>query len=167
MPPIIGAAIRRMTSEPAPVDHMIGTKPMNITPTEAWPSQSPTIPTRGEQKLVEHAWEENAVVLGYDVHGKPWTWADETRVMQALVLGQTGTGKTTLLRNIITQDLMRRAGSSKNRHKIPMVIFDGKGDLEFFTSLLPYIHRAGRMADLRLMNPSPAGVLRPVQPLRL
>ena len=35
-----------------------------------------------------------------------------------------------------------------------MVIFDGKGDLEFFHSLLPYIHRAGRMADLRLLNPS-------------
>ena len=45
---------------------------------------------------------ENAVVLGYDVHGKPWKWTDETRVMQALVLGQTGSGKTTLLRNIIT-----------------------------------------------------------------
>ena len=26
-----------------------------------------------------------------------------------------------------------------------MVIFDGKGDLEFFQSLLPYIHRAGRL----------------------
>jgi hypothetical protein len=35
-----------------------------------------------------------------------------------------------------------------------MVIFDGKGDLEFFHSLLPYIHRAGRLNDLRLMNPS-------------
>jgi hypothetical protein len=35
-----------------------------------------------------------------------------------------------------------------------MVIFDGKVDLEFFHSLLPYIHRAGRMGDLRLLNPS-------------
>ena len=35
-----------------------------------------------------------------------------------------------------------------------MIIFDGKGDLEFFESLLPYIQRAGRMADLRLLNPS-------------
>ena len=74
--------------------------------------------------------------------------------MQALVLGQTGSGKTTLLRNIITQDLMRRVGPPGERQKIPMVIFDGKGDLEFFHSLLPYIHRAGRMADLRLLNPS-------------
>jgi hypothetical protein len=121
---------------------------------DAWPNQLPTIPTRREGQIVERAWVDNAVVLGYDVHGKPWNWADETRVMQALVLGQTGSGKTTLLRNIITQDLMRGVTTSGNRHRIPMVIFDGKGDLEFFESLLPYIHRAGRLADLRLMNPS-------------
>ena len=121
---------------------------------EAWPNQLPTIPARGERKIVERAWGVNAVVLGYDVHGKPWKWADETRVMQALVLGQTGSGKTTLLRNIITQDLMRGVTASGTQHRIPMVIFDGKGDLEFFESLLPYIHRAGRLPDLRLMNPS-------------
>jgi len=64
----------------------------------------------------------------------------------------TGSGKTTLLRNIITQDLMWLVGPAGDRRKIPMVIFDGKGDLEFFHSLLPYIHRAGRMGDLRLLN---------------
>jgi hypothetical protein len=121
---------------------------------EAWPNQLPTIPTRGEREIVERAWQEHAVILGYDHHGKPWKWADETRVMQALVLGQTGSGKTTLLRNIITQDLMRGVGPSGNHHRIPMVVFDGKGDLEFFESLLPHIHRAGRLGDLRLMNPS-------------
>jgi type VI protein secretion system component VasK len=122
---------------------------------QAWPKQLPTVPQRGERELVEKAWnEETAVVLGYDIHGEPWKWNDETRVMQALVLGQTGSGKTTLLRNIITQDLMRRVGPPGERKKIPIVIFDGKGDLEFFHSLLPYIHRAGRMADLRLLNPS-------------
>jgi len=35
-----------------------------------------------------------------------------------------------------------------------MVIFDGKGDLEFFEQLLPHIHRAGRLHQLRLLNPS-------------
>ena len=74
--------------------------------------------------------------------------------MQGIVLGQTGSGKTTLLRNIITQDLARRVGRPGDRHKIPMVIFDGKGDLEFFHSLLPHIHRAGRLQDLRLLNPA-------------
>ncbi|MBX9601373.1 MAG: type IV secretory system conjugative DNA transfer family protein [Bryobacteraceae bacterium] len=121
---------------------------------QAWPNQLPTIPTRGERQIVERTWRENSVVLGYDVHGKPWKWADDTRVMQAVVLGQTGSGKTTLLRNIISQDLMRQVGPEGERHRIPMLIFDGKGDLEFFHSLLPYIHRAGRMADLRLLNPS-------------
>jgi hypothetical protein len=74
--------------------------------------------------------------------------------MQGIVLGMTGSGKTTLLKNIITQDLMRRMGPPEDRHKIPMVIFDGKGDLEFFQELLPYIHRAGRLDDLRLINPA-------------
>ena len=91
----------------------------------------------------------------------------KTRVMQALVLGQTGSGKTTLLRNIITQDLMRRVGPPGERKRIPMVIFDGKGDLEFFHSLLPYIHRAGRTADLRLLKSLPAGAVCPVQPVCL
>src|SRR5262245_58231780 len=35
-----------------------------------------------------------------------------------------------------------------------MMIFDGKGDLEFFHSLLPHILRAGRLQDLRLLNPA-------------
>ncbi len=121
---------------------------------EAWPNQLPTIPTRGEREIVKRAWIEKSVILGYDVHGQPWKWPDQTRVMQALVLGQTGSGKTTLLRNIITQDLMRGVTASGKRQKVPMVIFDGKGDLEFFESLVPYIHRAGRLDDLRLMNPS-------------
>jgi hypothetical protein len=120
----------------------------------AWPKQLPTIPVRGEKDIIESAWRQNSVVLGYDIHGKPWLWNDDTRVMQALVLGQSGTGKTTLLRNIISQDLMRQMGPATDRHKIPMIIFDGKGDLEFFESQLPYINRAGRMNDLRLLNPS-------------
>src|SRR5690349_23537614 len=35
-----------------------------------------------------------------------------------------------------------------------MVIFDGKGDLEFFYRLLPHIAAAGRLEDLRLINPA-------------
>ena len=65
------------------------------------------VPRKRDEQFTADAWKQDAVVLGYDVHGKPWKWNDETRVMQALVLGQTGSGKTTLLRNIITQDLMR------------------------------------------------------------
>jgi hypothetical protein len=109
---------------------------------------------RCDRRNLEQAWSQDAVVLGYDAVGNPWLWPDHVRVMQGIVLGQTGSGKTTLLRNIITQDLSRRVGPSGESDKIPMVIFDGKGDLEFFHSLLPHIHRAGRLQDLRLLNPA-------------
>jgi TraM recognition site of TraD and TraG len=105
-------------------------------------------------KHVEHAWRQGDVVLGYNVHGEPWFWPDKVRVMQGIVLGMTGSGKTTLLENIITQDLRRRVGTPEDAHKIPMVIFDGKGDLEFFYRLLPHIAAAGRLEDLRLINPA-------------
>ena len=74
--------------------------------------------------------------------------------MQGIVLGMTGTGKTTLLRNIISQDLARVVGPPDEPHRMPMVIFDGKGDLEFFQDLLPHVHRAGRLQQLRLLNPA-------------
>lgn len=112
--------------------------------------------TDKDEREVEAAWKQNAVLLGYDMDEKPWVWPDEVRVMQGIVLGMTGSGKTTLLKNIITQDLARFTGPPGDRHRIPMVIFDGKGDLEFFEELLPYIHRAGRLHQLRLLNPSRA-----------
>ena len=112
------------------------------------------IGTRRDERTVEAAWGENAVLLGYDMEEKPWLWPDDVRVMQGIVLGMTGSGKTTLLKNIITQDIARLVGPPDDRHHIPMVIFDGKGDLEFFEQLLPHIHRAGRLHQLRLLNPS-------------
>lgn len=105
-----------------------------------------------DEGMVAKAWDQSAVVLGYDIHGEPWLWPDQVRVMQGIVLGMTGSGKTTLLKNIITQDLARRMGPPEDRHRIPMVIFNGKGDLEFFQELLPHIHRAGRLDDLRIEN---------------
>jgi type IV secretory pathway TraG/TraD family ATPase VirD4 len=107
-----------------------------------------------DRRNVQNGWAQDAIVLGYDAVGRPWLWPDRVRILQGIVLGQTGSGKTTLLRNVITQDLTRRVGSADQRHKVPMVIFDGKGDLEFFHSLLPHILRAGRLQDLRLLNPA-------------
>lgn len=118
-----------------------------------WPHPPLVLSPRKDERATRQAWNQNAVVLGYDVHGKPWLWPDRVRVMQGIVLGMTGTGKTTLLRNIITQDLYRVVGPPDDLHRIPMVIFDGKGDMEFFYGLLPHIHRAGRLRDLRVLNP--------------
>jgi hypothetical protein len=118
-----------------------------------WPHPPLVLSPQKDDRLARRAWEQNAVILGYNIHGQPWLWPDNVRVMQGIVLGMTGTGKTTLLKNIITQDLMRVVGPPGQPHRIPMVIFDGKGDLDFFHDLLPYIHRAGRLHQLRVLNP--------------
>ena len=119
-----------------------------------WPHPPVAISRKQDERIVRQAWERNEIVLGYDIHGRPWYWPDHVRVMQGIMLGMTGTGKTTLLRNIISQDLARIVGPPHEPHRIPMVIFDGKGDLEFFQDLLPHVHRAGRLHQLRLLNPA-------------
>ena len=121
---------------------------------EEWPHPPLVLSPQKDDQLARKAWEQNSVILGYNVHGQPWLWPDKVRVMQGIVLGMTGAGKTTLLKNIITQDLMRSVGPPEDPHHMPMVIFDGKGDLEFFHDLLPHIHRAGRLHQLRVLNPS-------------
>src|SRR5467141_941604 len=119
-----------------------------------WPHPPLVVRPSADDRATQKAWNQSAVVLGYNVHGEPWLWPDRVRVMQAIVLGMTGSGKTTLLRNIITQDLFRVVGPPEDQHRIPMIILDGKADMEFFYSLLPHIHRAGRLGQLRVINPS-------------
>lgn len=119
-----------------------------------WPHPPLYISPERDRKAVQTAYGQNAIVLGYDVHRRPWFWTDATRVMQSVVFGATGSGKTTLLKNIITQDLFRTVGPPNDRHRIPMLIFDGKGDQEFLSDLLPAIETAGRMHQLRVLNPS-------------
>src|SRR6266851_4999775 len=116
-----------------------------------WPHPPMVIRPSKDERATRKAWSQSAVVLGYDVHGKPWLWPDRVRVMQAIVMGMTGSGKTTLLRNIITQDLFRVVGTPEDPHRIPMIILDGKADMEFFYNLLPHIHRAGRLGQLRVL----------------
>lgn len=119
-----------------------------------WPHPPLAVSAKKDGRVTRQAWSQNAVVFGYDVHGKPWLWPDQVRVMQGIVLGMTGTGKTTLLANIVTQDLYRVIGPPDDQHCIPMLILDGKGDTELLDSLLPHIHRAGRLTDLRVISPS-------------
>ena len=119
-----------------------------------WPHPPLFISQAKDRAAVKAAFAQNAIILGYDVHGKPWFWPDATRVMQAVVFGATGSGKTTLLKNIITQDLFRVLGPPEDQHRIPMLIFDGKGDQEFLADLLPAIEAAGRMHQLRVLSPS-------------
>ena len=119
-----------------------------------WPHPALFVSHERDRKAVNEAYEQNSIVLGYDVHRVPWLWSDATRVMQSVVFGATGSGKTTLLKNIITQDAFRLLGSPNDRHRIPMIIFDGKGDKEFLSDLLPAFETAGRMHHLRVLDPS-------------
>ncbi len=119
-----------------------------------WPHPPLFISQAKDRKAVSAAYEQNSIVLGYNVHGEPWFWPDATRVMQSIVFGATGSGKTTLLKNIITQDVFRVVGPPEEPHRIPMLIFDGKADKEFLSDLLPAIETAGRMHQLRVLDPS-------------
>jgi Type IV secretory system Conjugative DNA transfer len=119
-----------------------------------WPHPAMIMPSKRDAKFVAEARKQNAVVLGYDVYGRPWYWPDSIRVTQGILLGMTGSGKSTLLKNIISQDLARVVGTLDHPHRVPMIIFDGKADMEFFYDLLPHVHRAGRLHQLRVLNPA-------------
>ena len=119
-----------------------------------WPHPPVFISHERDRKAVRNAYQQNSIVLGYNVHREPWLWSDATWVMQSVVFGATGSGKTTLLKNIITQDAFRVVGPPHDQHRIPMLIVDGKGDKEFLSDLLPAFETAGRMHQLRVLDPS-------------
>jgi len=117
---------------------------------KSWPRVPAYITPHQDSINVRQAFLQNAIVLGYE-HKKACLWPDEVRRMQGILLGAPGSGKTTVLRNIIVQDIERVLA---NGRRVPMVIFDGKGDGEFLNSLLFEIAAAGRLQHLRLLDPS-------------
>ncbi len=119
-----------------------------------WPHPPLFISPKKDSAAVAKGIRRDSLVLGYDVHGRPWFWPDAIRTMQTVIFGATGSGKTTLLKNIITQDLFRVFPSPDGPRRMPMLIFDGKGDQAFLHDLLPAIEASGRMHQLRILNPS-------------
>lgn len=117
---------------------------------KSWPRLPAYIPPHKDRANVQKAFQHNAIVIGYE-HHKACLWPDEVRRMQGILLGAPGSGKTTVLRNIIVQDIQRVL---VNGHRVPMIIFDGKGDGEFLRSLLFEIAAAGRLQHLRVLDPS-------------
>jgi GTPase SAR1 family protein len=115
----------------------------------AWPHPPVFISQLRDLEHLRTAFEHDAIVPGYQVRARPWYWSDESRRMQTIVVGQSGSGKTTLLHNIASQDIQR----SVCGHRLPLIIFDGKGDREFLNDLLPEIAAAGRMHQLRVLDP--------------
>jgi hypothetical protein len=122
---------------------------------EAWPHPKLYIDRCRDARELESAHAKNAIVLGYDIDGKPWLWSDEIRVMQANSFGMTGAGKSTLLSSIIAQDLVRLTGPEGHKQKIPLIIIDGKGERSFLDDfLIPEVAAAGRLQDLSIISPS-------------
>ncbi len=58
-----------------------------------WPHPPLVVRPKRDERATREAWGQDSVVLGYDVHGKPWLWPDRVRVMQGIVLGMTGIRK--------------------------------------------------------------------------
>jgi hypothetical protein len=117
---------------------------------ENWPHPAVVIPSPRDAKVVSDASQAGATLLGYNVHKEPWLWPDTARMKHGVIVGGTGAGKSTCLENIIAQDLTRRFGA----RRMPMIIFDGKGEREFLDRLLPHIEAAGRLQDLRVIDPT-------------
>jgi hypothetical protein len=117
---------------------------------ENWPHPAIQIPASRDAKVAREANQAGATLLGYNVHKGPWLWPDTVRMKHGVIVGGTGAGKSTFLENIIAQDLTRRFGA----RKMPMIIFDGKGEREFLDRLLPHIEAAGRLQDLRVIDPT-------------
>ena len=117
---------------------------------EQWPHPPLFIPATKDAEIVEEANRNGATVLGYNVHREPLLWPDSVRVKHGVLVGGTGAGKSTCLINIIAQDLNRRFGD----RRMPMIIFGGKGDLDFLEQVLPHVEASGRLRDLRVLDPS-------------
>jgi hypothetical protein len=117
---------------------------------ESWPHPAIHVPASRDAHMVRNASQAGATLLGYNVHKEPWVWPDTVRMKHGVIVGGTGAGKSTFLENIIAQDLTRRFGA----RRMPMIIFDGKGEREFLDRLLPHIEAAGRLQDLRVIDPT-------------
>ncbi|MBS1805446.1 MAG: type IV secretory system conjugative DNA transfer family protein [Acidobacteria bacterium] len=117
---------------------------------ENWPHPALLIRGSKDAAVVQDAHQDCATLLGYNVHREPWLWPDAVRMKHGVIVGGTGAGKSTFLENIIAQDVMRCFGA----RKMPMIIFDGKGEREFLDRLIPHIEAAGRLQDLRVIDPT-------------
>jgi hypothetical protein len=110
----------------------------------AWPRPIPHISRQKEEQFLQEARKRSSVLLGYGSFGEPFYWSDDTRTMQSNAFGMTGAGKTNLLETITEQDIARG---------VPIIFIDGKGDKKLLSQLLPSIVAAGRIQDLRLIDP--------------
>ena len=115
-----------------------------------WPHPPAFVPGSKDRAIASDVCQNAGTLLGYNAHREPWLWPDAVRMKHGVIVGGTGAGKSTFLENIIAQDLNRRFGE----RRMPMILFDGKGEREFLDRLLPHIEASGRLQDLRVIDPT-------------
>ena len=129
------------------VSHFVGWKRKRE---ENWPHPALAVSSRLDDRHLKAARDAEATLLGYTVHNEPWQWPDVIRIKHGVLVGGTGAGKSTTLMNIIRQDMNR----TYNGRRMPMIIFNGKGDNDFERAVVAAAEASGRMQDLRIINPS-------------
>ena len=110
-----------------------------------WPRPRLYVSRAHDRKSLGKAKRLGVTLLGYENDGSPVYWTDDQRSMQANLPGMSGMGKTTLLLNIVDQDIRR--GHS-------VVYFDGKGDKELVLAIWNIAFAAGRGSDVRVIDPT-------------
>jgi len=84
-------------------------------------------------KQLEHP--DDGTVLGVDTYGKPVYISDKELNGHCLVLGATGSGKTTTLMNFV---------ESATKRNMPLIIVDGKGEKGFIDNVKKVAEMNGR-----------------------
>lgn len=122
---------------------------------ESWPRVRISISPDRHERNIQAALASDSIVIGYDIDTEqPVVWPDEVRTMQSILIGKSGFGKSTFLRNVIAQDARRVFDIGGVKRRMPMIILGGKGDREFTNELLEVFAAAGRLGDVRLLDPA-------------
>jgi type IV secretory pathway TraG/TraD family ATPase VirD4 len=110
-----------------------------------WPKPRCLISEDYDRKCMAIAAKRSSTLLGYEDNGDPVYWSDGQRAMQTNMPGVSGSGKTTAILNILMQDILRGK---------PVVFADGKGSKDIISKLIVAAMSAGRINDLRVIDPS-------------
>jgi hypothetical protein len=104
---------------------------------------------------IQKSFAQKSTLVGYSaVSKRTVSWSDEVRTLQSILVGKSGFGKTTFMRNLAGQDARRVFDIEGRQRRMPMVIFDGKGDRKFMDRLIEDFAAIGRLQDVRLLDPS-------------
>lgn len=84
----------------------------------------------------------------FEAGGIGWTWSDFQK--NAIVFGETGSGKTVTVMNALLDGLLSSAGNENGRLAASALILDPKGD--YFSKIQALCRKLNRLNDLMILN---------------